>query len=533
MLEEIEKIEWYPDFAKQRFKEFVTVAPDWCISRQRYWGIPLPIWKCKKCEKTKVIDSRKELPKIKELHRPYIDEVTFKCACGSEMKRIPDVLDVWFDSGNAVWASLDENDAKEFSERTDLIIEGQDQIRGWFYSLLGSGIVKYNTSPYKRLLMHGFFVDEKGEKMSKSVGNFVPLEEILTKYGADSFRLWGLSNTIWEELKFNWEDIKKASSDLNIALNLVTFLERFHPNKKIQKVELSAEDHWMISRKNSVIKTFREAFEKYEINQGTKALRNFIVDDISRFYMKLIKDRIGKNENAEAALYVTYDCIFASLKMLSVICPFVGEHLYRRFFKKFEKYESIFMLGFEDEDSTKIDVSTEKQVDIVRELCTGALNARQTAQIKVRWPIRTLWIETKSHEVKESVSKFNEIILRLVNAKEDKVVEQIDKKDYSIQEITNAKIYIEKKIDEELYEEGLVNEVKRRIQMLRKEAELVEKDKIIVMLSGEDELVAIVQKFEDNVAKGVNAKQIKIAEEKEMKEYEIDGRVVRIAIKKV
>ena len=533
MLEEIEKIEWYPDFAKQRFKEFVTVAPDWCISRQRYWGIPLPIWKCKKCEKTKVIDSKKELPKIKELHRPYIDEVTFKCTCGSEMNRISDVLDVWFDSGNAVWASLDESDSKEFSERTDLIIEGQDQIRGWFYSLLGSGIVKYDASPYKRLLMHGFFVDEKGEKMSKSVGNFVPLEEILTKYGADSFRLWGLSNTIWEELKFNWEDIKKASSDLNIALNLVTFLGRFYPNKKIQKAELSPEDHWIISRKNSVIKNFREAFEKYEINQGIKALRNFIVDDISRFYMKIAKDRIGKGEKAEAALYTTYECIFASLKMLSVICPFISEYLYRTFFKKFEKQESVFMFAFEDEDSTRIDAAVERQVEIVRELCTAALNARQATQIKVRWPLRTLWIETKSQEIKESISRFSEIILRLVNVKEVKVVEQIEKKDHVMQEIVNGKIYIEKKIDEELYEEGLVNEVKRRIQMLRKEAELVEKDKISVRLSGEEELIAIVQKFQDKIAKDVNAKEIKIAEEKEMKEFEIDGRKVRIAIKKV
>ncbi|MDD5023064.1 MAG: isoleucine--tRNA ligase [Candidatus ainarchaeum sp.] len=199
MMDEIEKIDWHPSFIKNRFADFVSGAPDWCISRQRYWGIPLPIWKCKECESITVIGDRNEIGKVKELHRPYVDEIKIDCSCGKKMERIPDVLDVWFDSGNAVWASLDEKESKmKELEQTHVIIEGQDQIRGWFYSLLGSGIIRYDKSPYKKLLMHGFFVDEKGEKMSKSLGNFVPLEEILTKYGADGFRLWGLSSTVWE-----------------------------------------------------------------------------------------------------------------------------------------------------------------------------------------------------------------------------------------------------------------------------------------------------------------------------------------------
>ncbi|MGV8176915.1 MAG: isoleucine--tRNA ligase, partial [Candidatus Bilamarchaeaceae archaeon] len=163
MQKEIEFVEWHPQFAKTRFKEFVENAPDWCISRQRYWGIPLPIWRCpdEKCGKIKVVGSKGELPKkVKELHRPYIDEVKSKCECGEEMSRIPDVLDVWFDSGNAVWACLRDGEKEIFEDKASLIIEGQDQIRGWFYSLLGSGIVRYDASPYKALVMHGFFVDE-------------------------------------------------------------------------------------------------------------------------------------------------------------------------------------------------------------------------------------------------------------------------------------------------------------------------------------------------------------------------------------
>ncbi|MFH2101426.1 MAG: isoleucine--tRNA ligase, partial [Candidatus Micrarchaeota archaeon] len=382
MLEEIDRTEWHPDFAKDRFKEFVTGAPDWCISRQRYWGIPLPIWKCKECDKTKVLDSREELPKVKELHRPYLDEIELDCECGKKMKRVPDVLDVWFDSGNAVWASMSKEDLGRYSDRTDLIIEGQDQIRGWFYSLLGSGVVRYGACPYKRIVMHGHFVDEHGVKMSKSVGNFVPIEEVLAKYGADSFRLWGMSTTVWDELRFSWVEMKKCSSDLNIALNLTVFLERFYPKDKVEAKELRVEDQWIISRLNSTLKEYREAMEGYQVHKAVKALRFFLVDDLSKFYMKMAKGRIQKGEGADAALQTIYTAMLSTLKMLAPISPFLSEYLYRRFFMKFEKEESIFLLPLEGENDGNINALLEKQMEAVMEVSSTALLARQTAGIK-------------------------------------------------------------------------------------------------------------------------------------------------------
>lgn len=534
MLEEIEKTEWHPDFAKVRFKEFVNSAPDWCISRQRYWGIPLPIWKCGKCKDVTVLGSRKELGDVKELHRPYIDKTELNCKCGSKMQRIPDVLDVWFDSGNAVWASLTKEEAEKFGERTDLIIEGQDQIRGWFYSLLGSGLVRYGSCPYKRLLMHGFFVDEKGEKMSKSLGNFIPLEQILEKYGADSFRLWGASNTIWEELKFNWEELKKANSDLNIMANMVIFLERFYPKKPVPSdIKLEPEDEWLLSRLNTTLKLYRASFEKYELNQASKAIRNFITEDLSRFYMKVAKDRIGRSVNAEAALSVIYISVLSSLKMLSTMAPFLSEHLYLLFFKKFEKKESINLMSLGTVDESKINLLYESQVEVLKTVTTAALNARQTAKIKLRWPVRTLYISTKSHKITDAVNAFSNMIKIIVNVKEISVISEDPGVESAKQEFENGIACIPTKIDEELFEEGVVNEVKRRVQNFRKQLKLIEKDKIEVYLTGEDELVGIVTKRKDTLLKEVNAAAIKNELGKDAEEFEIDGRNVKISVKKV
>jgi isoleucyl-tRNA synthetase len=531
MLNEIDKTEWHPDFAKDRFREFVTNAPDWCISRQRYWGIPLPIWKCE-CGKVKVIGSRDDLPKVKELHRPYLDEVQLDCECGKQMKRIPDVLDVWFDSGNAVWAILSPEEAKHYGEKADLIIEGQDQIRGWFYSLLGSGVVRYGACPYKRLLMHGFFVDEKGEKMSKSVGNFIPLEQILDKYGADSFRLWGISNTIWDELKFSWDEMKKATSDINIALNMVSFLERFYPQKKIDAPKLTRLDEWMMSRLNSTIKEFRGGFDNYEINRAAKALRSFLVEDVSRFYMKIAKERISGGDNAEGALWVIYNVMLASLKMLGCISPMVSEHLYQRFFRRFESEESLFLLQLDSVDDGSINQLHEKHVETVKEVVSVALLARQTANLKVRWPIRTLYIETKSHEAKEAVESFSDTILSIVKAKELKVTDTKPTGELASEGFSQGTVHLDKKIDEELFEEGLMNEVKRRIQMMRKEAKLVESDQVVLHVNCEKEMEGIIRKNEKPISDAVNASEIKYAIDKVMNEYEIDGRLLKLSLKK-
>jgi len=532
MLSEIDKTDWTPAFAKDRFREFVSGAPDWCISRQRYWGIPLPIWRCEDCKAVKVVGSKDEVPEVKELHRPYLDEVTLPCDCGKDMRRVPDVLDVWFDSGNAVWASLTPEEMKRFSERTDLIIEGQDQIRGWFYSLLGSGVIRYNQCPYKKLLMHGFFVDEKGEKMSKSVGNFIPLEEIIDKYGADTFRLWGASNTTWDEVKFSWVELKKCSSDLNIASNLVVFLQRFYPEKRIEGAKLSPLDEWLMSRLHSTIKAFRAAFERCEIHQATKALRSFLVEDVSRFYMKLAKERISGGDNAEGAQATLYEAMLGSLKMLGCIAPMVSEHLYQGFFRAHEGAESLFLLQLSPEEDGKINPQTESQMALVREMVSSAMVARQEAGVKLRWPVRNLYVQTASHEVSDAAKAFSPVLLELVNAKELKLISEDAPQDAAGAPFSLGTVLVDRTLDEELYEEGMMNEVKRRVQIMRKEAELVEKDTIVLHIDTEKELEAILKKHQAALSAEVNASKVDYGPQKDMGEHSIDGRLVRLSISK-
>lgn len=531
MMNEITNTNWHPNFAKERFKEFVTGAPDWCISRQRFWGIPLPIWKCVSCDKVTVVGSKKELPKVKELHRPYIDKIELDCKCGNKMTRVSDVLDVWFDSGNSIWASFEKGDSESFGDRADVIIEGQDQIRGWFYSLLGSGVIRYNACPYKNLLMHGFFVDEHGEKMSKSVGNFIPLENILEKYGADSFRLWGMSNTTWDELKFSWDEIKKASSDLNILSNVITFMERFYVSSK-KSSEQNAEDKWISSRLHTTIKSFNKNMKNYDLNKASKTMRSFLVDDVSRFYMKLAKDRVQRKDNADAALQTLFEVLFESLKMFSIFSPFISEYLYRKFFMKYMKKESLFLHSLADEDPALINTLMEKQMEIVREVATVALTARQDAGVKLRWPIRSLVVETKSHEVMDAVATFKSMLGILLNTKEVIAVDKEPKGEFTNQEFSSGKVYVNKKLDEELYEEGMLNEIKRRVQSLRKEAGLIEKDKVVLHVDTEKEVESIIKKMEKQLLTTVNATDLVLKPDKKMKEYQIDGRLVRLSVKK-
>ena len=450
MLDEIAKVEWVPKWAGEgRFHDWVDNARDWTISRQRYWGIPIPIWICPDCGQIKVIGSVEELKKesINEItasdeelvHRPYVDDVLIKCDCGcdSPMKRIPDVLDVWIDSGVAGWAALyyprEEEMFKEWYPY-DFICEGHDQTRGWFYSQLGTGVIALDQAPYNKVLMHGFVLDEEGKKMSKSLGNVVQPEEVIEKYGADVLRfylLWACKP--WDDLKFVWDELNNVKKMFNILWNVYVFsttymaLDEFDPAKCVidgpdANITLRNEDKWILSRVNSLAKEVGEAINDVHFHLATRAINNFILEDLSRWYVRLIRGRTwveSDDPDKLGAYYSLYTTLNTLIHLMAPITPHLSEEIYENLVKNLddEAVESIHMDDWMYDDAL-IDEELETKMDYVRDVIEAAARARDVARYKLRWPVSDITVVSQDEGILESVSYLEDVIKDQSNTKE-------------------------------------------------------------------------------------------------------------------
>jgi len=418
MLDEISKITWYPEWAgSARFADWISGARDWCISRQRYWGIPLPIWICQGCGKMEVIGTAAELEsrscqKIPDLHRPAVDEVFIDCECGGKMKRVPDVFDVWFDSAVASWATLSfPSNQKEWEEwwPADFITEGHDQTRGWFYSQLGASMVSFGRAPYKSVLMHGFTLDDQGRKMSKSIGNIVQPEEVVKKFGADTLRFYVLSaNAPWEDLHFGWEAVENTNRMLNIFWNAYRFplpymlLDKFDASKAdLSRYEksLRPEDRWILSRVNSLAEDVRANMEQYQLHRIMRSLSEFILEDLSRWYIQLVRPRtwIEQDNPDKLAAYATiYQVMVTLSKLLAPFTPFLAESIYQNLVRGLDPSapESVHMCDWPMARKDLIDKSLEERMRIVRGVSEAASNARQKAGRNLRWPVAEISISS-------------------------------------------------------------------------------------------------------------------------------------------
>ena len=322
-----------------------------------------------------------------------------------KLKRTPDVLDVWIDSGVAGWAALHYPEEKEQFEEWypyDFITEGHDQTRGWFYSQLGCGVISNDSTPYKKVLMHGFTLDEDGKKMSKSLGNVVEPEEVIKLYGADVLRfylLWG--NKPWEDLKFVWDELKNVNKMFNILWNVYVFsttymsIDNFDPTKYTTKdVNLRDEDLWIISRANSLAKEVSESLESLYFHKATRAINHFILEDLSRWYIRLIRGRtwIEKDDPDKLGAYSSlYYALRTLIVTMAPIVPHITEDIYQNLIRSvdMDAPESIHMLdwGYEEE---KINPELESNMEVVREIIEACARARDAARYKLRWPVKKL-----------------------------------------------------------------------------------------------------------------------------------------------
>lgn len=458
-LEEAAKVKWVPDWAGYaRFRNWLQGLRDWVISRQRYWGTPVPIWICTSCGHRVVVGSLAELEKLtgrkldlKDLHRPWIDEITFECPiCRGVMRRVPDVLDVWLDSGVAFYASLGyplEKDKFEKLWPVDFITEGHDQIAGWFFSLLRCSLIAFNTAPYRVVLMHGFALDERGREMHKSLGNYVAPREVLEfdKGGRDVLRWYVLRNTIWEDLKFSWSRLAEVFDDLNIVWNVYVFaatymsLDEFDPSAHPLEEYLSRmrlEDKWLLSRVERLVLNVTRWMENFEVHRAARALRDFLIEDVSRWYVRLVRPRvwIEREDPDKLAAYVAlYYALRKFLVLASPIIPFITEKIYVESFRiSEEEPESIHMLPWPKVREELIDDELERDMEVIRRLIERVAAARMRAGLKLRQPLPTLYVLTEKSEVRKAVERLRDILAVQANVKRVEVLPPSRKREFTV-----------------------------------------------------------------------------------------------------
>jgi len=438
MLEEIERVRWTPDWAgSSREYDWVMNARDWCISRQRYWGIPIPVWTCSKCGELKVIATAEDLEKGNgyrkemDLHRPWIDGVTFNCPkCGGTMRRVPDVLDVWFDSAVASWAQLGfPRKRAEFEKLwpAKWVAEGHDQTRGWFYSQLAAGVIAFGRAPYESVLMVGWMLDAKGLPMSKSRGNVIEPATVAKEYGADALRFYLLnSSATWEDISFQTEGVKNSRKMLNVLWNVVNFAAQYmsidnFDRTKVDMEQIAAhyavEDKWLISKTERLKNDVTRDLGTYELHKATRAIENFVLEDLSRWYVRLIRDRMWKEEgdmDKVAAYVVLYDTTMSLNSMLAPICPHITERIYQHLDGR---KETVHMTDWPSADLTKVDDRLEAAMDVVKEIVEIITRERQTKNMKLRWPLKRMVLRPTTTDSLESIRQLEGVLLPQANVK--------------------------------------------------------------------------------------------------------------------
>jgi len=437
MLEEIEKVRWTPDWAgSSREYDWTRNARDWCISRQRYWGIPIPVWTCK-CGEMRVVGLVDELKDAEgyvedmELHRPWIDGVKLRCPkCGGKMVRVPDVLDVWFDSAVASWAQLGFPRQREAFERlwpAKLIVEAHDQTRGWFYSQLAAGVIAFGRAPYESVLMHGWMLDGQGQPMSKSKGNVVEPGKVVKEHGADALRFYLLKTSApWEDIPFQMDGVKNARKTLNVLWNVVNFattymaIDSFDPQRvtrDMAKPHLNQEDAWLISRTEKLKNEFTRQVNALELHKAGRALEQYILDDLSRWYVRLIRDRMWSEEGnaGKLAAYRTlYDAIMDTTLLLAPICPHLAEEVYQHMDGT---KPSVHMMDWPASDLTLVDERLEKAMALVQEIVETITRERQLRNVKLRWPMKRVVIKVSSNDMIQPLKALEGILRSQANVK--------------------------------------------------------------------------------------------------------------------
>lgn len=536
-------VNWMPSFGKDAFNNWVSEATDWCISQQRFWGIPIPIWVCDECGRKKVIGSVEELRQnaikdpglLKDLHRHSVDSIALKCECGKQMRRIKDIFNVWYDSSISPWASLGYpfRNKELFESLTgdtivDAINESQDQIRGWFYVLMFTGMAAFDKPAYRNVSMMGWVVDEKGEKMSKSVGNVVWAEDALKQVGADAIRLyycWDVAP--WDVQKFSLATAREVYKSLNILWNSLIFYESYKPEKFKPSAPtlLETEDKWLVSRLNTVTTEIIRHFELFEFHHVGRKLLDFTVNDFSRWYIKLIRDRAGEGD--EECFNVLYHVLRQLSLLMAPITPFISDYLWRRLGGKESVHLQYYPTGEKGDDQL------EKIMDIAIQTTEAANAARTEAGIKLRAPVKRVCVVGDAG-VEKAVTSLQSIMLRSLNSLHVTYLDRAPEGNFAEKEFQFGKVYVDLERDEQLQQMEMFRELTRKIQENRKKAGLHVKDEISLKLQVSDsKFKAFLKKQENGLKNAVNAARVGFVTSKQKTEDKVEDVAVSFSFEKV
>ena len=446
LVEANNKVNWYPDYVgEKRFGNWIADVKDWAISRNRYWGTPIPIWRCE-CGHLECIGSRAELVEKSiedidesiELHRPYVDDVHIKCPhCGKKMTRIPEVMDCWFDSGAMPFAQQHypfENSENFDTELfpADFICEGIDQTRGWFYSLLAISVFIKGQAPYRNVLVNDLILDKNGKKMSKHVGNTVNPFEMLDKYGADATR-WYLLHTspAWSPTKFDEDGLIEITSKFFGTLrNVYNFFVLYsnQDNIDIGKVFVDYRkrpelDRWILSKYNRLIDAVTEEMNRYDHMKTVRKIQNFVVEDLSNWYIRRARRRFWAEELTEdkkSVYATTYEILVGVAQLMAPFAPFISDEIYT----DLTGAESVHLSFFPKSDADLIDEKVEERMDLVRDMVALGRGIREKERIKVRQPLNEILVDGKYEALIEDLVP---LIMEELNVKDVKFEKQLDK----------------------------------------------------------------------------------------------------------
>ncbi len=551
LLKNNQKINWVPEHIKEgRFGQWLEGARDWAISRSRYWGTPLPVWQCaaEKCDGTLVIGSVAEFEKlsgqkITDLHKHIIDNIELPCEkCGGVMKRIPEVLDCWFESGSMPYGQMHypfENKAKfEASFPAEFIAEGQDQTRGWFYTLhvLATALtmgeqpsipVTGSEPAFKNVIVNGIVLAEDGRKMSKRLKNYPEPEIVIEKYGADALRYYLVTSPVMaaESLNFSEAGVREMYSKLiNTLYNVVEFYGMYAQQQmpKVSAVSTNVLDVWILAKLQILIKEVVVGMETYKLAEASRPIVEFVTE-LSQWYVRRSRDRFkGDDENdKQAALTTLREVLLTLSKVMAPFTPFIAEKIYQQV-KGEDGAESVHLESWPEVKQNFVDEEVLAQMRVAREVVELGLAARAEAGLKIRQPLGAIYVGklVLSKDLEDVIAdELN--VKQVINGDGEGVVKQA-------KDIT---VTLSTVITDELKKEGLLREIVRTINQIRKDQKLTISDKVSVLYRTQDEMLnTVFSEYNEEIKKSVLAEEMAEGEGGEVKE--IDGIAVSILIEK-